>query len=431
MATIAVAGLWHQGTVLAACFADMGHSVRGIANDLAQARALAAAKPVVHEPKLNTILRRNIKAGRLTFTTDVTAALTGADFAYVAMDTPVGEDDSSDLSTILEAAEIVARAATGSLTIVVTAQVPVGTCDHITELVRQANPAVVCQVAYVPEYLQLGRAVDTFRQADRFVVAAHRPKVAQRVADLYRPLGRPILVTDVRSAEMGKHACNAFLAASISFINEIANLCDEVGADAGQVARIMKLDRRIGQYAFLGAGLGFAGGTLGREIRALQLVGREHGQPTPMMDAVWAVNESRARLPGERLRRIYGSLAGRQVGIFGLTYKAGTSTLRRSIALDIIAELVAAGVKVKAYDPLARLDEVEALPVFEACDNPYAVAIGADAIVLITEWAGIQNLDLGRLRMVMRRPVFIDTRNILDPATMRAAGFEYSSIGRG
>jgi UDPglucose 6-dehydrogenase len=240
-----------------------------------------------------------------------------------------------------------------------------------------------------------------------------------------------MVITDLRTAEMAKHACNAFLATSISFINEIADLCDEVGADALRVAQIMKLDRRIGKYAFLSPGLGFAGGTLGRETRTLQKLGRQWGCDTPMIDAVMTVNRERVRLVGQRLRKIYESLEGLRVCLLGLTYKPGTSTLRRSIALDIIRDLVTQGTSVRAFDPLARLDELADLPPFEPCSDPYTAAQGGDALVVVTDWDGIQDLDLPRLRAAMRRPVFIDTRNIFDPAQMTQVGFIYSGIGRG
>ncbi len=430
MANICVAGLWHQGAVVSACLADMGHRVRGVGDEGVVA-SLSHGEPVVHEPKLKAILRRNLRAGKLTYTSDYAEALQDAEFAYIAIDTPVGSQDEPDLSGILATARQIGRAVTGSATLVVTAQVPVGTCEHLVAIARDANPSATLDIAYVPEFLRLGTAVDTFRRADRFVVGADDPAVAERVAALYRPLGRPLVVTKLRTAEMAKHACNAFLATSISFINEIANLCSEVGADAVQVGEVMKLDRRIGRYAFLSPGLGFAGGTLGRELRALQKLGRNHGCETPMMDAVVAVNQARARLVGERLQRLLGRVEGLQVGVLGLTYKPGTSTLRRSIALDIIRDLVSRGTLVKAFDPLARLDEVAELPPFEVCPDPFAAAEGSDAVLLVTEWAGTRELDLPRLRSVMRRPVFIDTRNLFDPARMEQMGFVYSGVGRG
>ncbi len=431
MAKICVVGLWHQAAVVSACLADMGHLVHGVGDDVQAVASLNAARPLVHEPRLPAIMRRNLRAGRLRYSTDFGEALAGAEFAYIAIDTPVGPNDESELGPIFEAARSVAQAARGELVLIVSAQVPVGTCERVEALAREGNPVAVFRVAYVPEFLRLGTAVETFRRADRFVVGADDPGVAERIAALYRPIRRPVVVTDLRTAEMAKHASNTFLAASISFINEIADLCEEVGADALEVAKIMKLDRRIGRHAFLSPGLGFAGGTLGREIRALQTLGRQSGRETPMMDAVMAVNDARVRLVGQRLGQIYDSLQGLQVGVLGLTYKPGTSTLRRSGALEIIRDLTAQGAAVRAFDPLARLDEGLELPPFQACPDAYAVAEGSDALVLVTEWAGARTLDLHRLRAAVRRPVFLDTRNIFASEAMREAGFLYLGVGRG
>jgi len=431
LANICIVGLWHQASVISACLADIGHQVRGVGDDEKVVAALNAGESPVYEPKLRAIIRRNLRAGRLRYMTDYQEAIGGAEFAYLAIDTPLGPNDESDLSSIFDAARYVGQVMSGELILIVSAQVPVGTCERIAAIVREENPAAVFDVAYVPEFLRLGTAVDTFRRADRVVVGATDPTVAERIAGLYRPFGRPIVITNLRTAEMAKHASNAFLATSISFINEIASLCDEADADALLVAQIMKLDRRIGKHAFLNPGLGFAGGTLGREIRALQRLGRQHGRDTPIMDAVMTVNQARVRLVGQRLQRICDSLTGLQVGILGLTYKPGTSTLRRSIALDIIRDLVDRGASVKAFDPLARLDEVADLLSFESCPNPYIAAQGSDALVLVTEWAGIYDLDLPRLRAVMRRPIFVDTRNVFDPTEMIRIGFIYSGIGRG
>lgn len=431
MANICIAGLWHQATVVSACLADMGHSVFGVGDDEQVVASLNAAKPPVYEPKLETIIRRNLNAGRLTYTTDYYKALREAEFAFIAIDTPVGADDESDLSGIFESAQRIGRAAPERFILVITAQVPVGTCKQLAAIVREENPNTVFDVAYVPEFLRLGTAVDSFRRADRFVIGTDNPMAAKQIAELYRPLGRPMVITNLSTAEMAKHASNAFLATSISFINEMADLCDEVGADVSKVGQIMKLDQRIGKYAFLSPGLGFAGGTLGRELRVLQKLGQHHRRQTLLTDAVVDINQSRARLVGQRLQQTYGTLEGLRVGILGLTYKPGTSTLRRAISLDIIRDLNVHGASVKAYDPLARLEGSSDLPSFESCFDPYAAAQGSDALVLITEWAGIRNLDLPRLRAAMRRAVFIDTRNLFDPAEMQRVGFIYSGIGRG
>ena len=429
-ATICIAGLWHQGSVLSGCLADVGHRVRGVGSDPRVVAALQAGEPPVHEPKLPGVLRRNLRAGRLKYTTDYVEALAGAEFAYLAIDTPVDANDRSDLSSIFEAARAVGRAMSGNLVLCVTAQVPVGTCERLAEVVQEQRPRGVCEVVYVPEFLRLGTAVDAFRLADRFVIGAENRLVAERVAALYAPLARPTLFTTVRSAEMAKHACNTFLAASISFINEIADLCDAVGADALEVVGAMKLDRRIGRRAFLSPGLGFAGGTLGREVRALQQVGQEHNRATALMDATMSVNITRARLVGQRLRTVYASLAGLRVSVWGLTYKPGTSTLRRSVALEMIDDLLAQGATVRAFDPLANLGELPEAPRFTVCGDAYLAAEGSDALVLVTEWAGLRDLDLDRVRSSMRRPVFVDTGNVFDPIEMGCSGFVYFGVGR-
>ncbi len=427
---LCIIGCWHQATVLSACFAEMGHEVATVATDAAF-KLLAAGKSPVHEPRLNSMLRRNIKAGRLRFTTDYAEALAGAEFVFIAIDTPVDDQDQPELQSVLDAARQIGAHQASEFILCVTAQVPVGTCERLAEIVREGDSRRKCDVAYIPEFLRLGEAVETFFRADRFIIGAQERAVAERVAELYKPLGRPMLLVRLRSAEMAKHASNTYLATSISFINEISNLCDAVQADAIEVAAAMKLDRRIGPYAFLSPGLGFAGGTLGRDIRALQELGEQHGCSMLLMDSVMQINHERARLVEARLREIYGALQGLRVGILGLTYKPGTSTLRRSISLDIIASLNTQGAEVRAFDPLADLGSCGSLPKFVVAPDPYALADACDALVLVTEWAGIRDLDLPRIAFSMRKPVFIDSRNLFDPAKMAIAGFDYFGIGRG
>jgi len=429
MANICIVGLWHQGAVLSACLSDLGHKVCGV-DEQQLVDSLSRGEPAVHEPQLGELLRRNLKARRLEFTSDYATALRGADYAYISIDTPVDASDRSNLETIFAAAQRIADSRTGNLTLVITAQVPIGTCRKLAALVSEKNPVSPVRVAYVPEFLRLGAAVETFRQADRFVVGCDDQATALGLAELYRPLNRPVVTTDLASAEMAKHASNAFLATSISFINEISDLCEELGADATEVAKIMKLDRRIGPYAFLSPGLGFAGGTLGRELRALQELGSRSKLKTAVVDAAVTVNDSRAGLIARKLVKHYGSLKGLQVAILGLTYKAGTSTLRRAISLEIIRQLNQGRATVTAFDPLARLDEVPNLPPFKMCADVYEAGSDSDALVLVTEWDGIDSVDFERLRNVTRRPLFIDSRNILDPEMLRKAGFSYSGIGR-
>ena len=428
MANICVTGIWHQGAVVSACLADLGHHVHGVCEERTAA-ALNAGKPPVHEPLLPEIIQQNIRAARLGYSADYRVGLQGADFAFICTDTPVNMADESDLSSIYQIAENIGRNISNAISLCITAQVPCGTSEDLAKMVRSLSTHKI-SVAYIPEFLRLGTAVQTFREADRVVIGCNDPAISPSIAALYEPLGRPIVHTDIRSAEMAKHDSNAFLATSISFINEIAELCVPLHADALEVVRILKLDKRIGKYAFLSPGLGFAGGTLGREIRTLQKFGSSHRLSTHLMDAVWEINAQRALLVGRRLTTVLGSLTGRQIGILGLTYKAGTSTMRRAISLDIIRDLVQKGATIVAFDPLANLSEVPDLPPMRMVADPYQAAQGCTALVLVTEWAEIDSLDFARLRSGMSGDVFLDTRNLLDPARMVQAGFRYLGIGR-
>jgi UDPglucose 6-dehydrogenase len=430
MANICVTGIWHQGAVVSACLADLGNQIRGVCDNRETAASLNSGKPPVYEPFLSEIIKENFAAGRLEYTTEYKRGLDGAEFVFICTDTPVNMEDESDLSPIYKIAEDIGRNLTGDIVLCVTAQVPVGTSEELAETVRKLAPAHACTVAYIPEFLRLGIAVETFRNADRFVIGCEDLAVAPRIAELYKPLGCPIVNTDIRSAEMAKHAANAFLAMSISFINEIANLCEVLEADASEVAKILKMDKRIGKHAFLSPGLGFAGGTLGREIRALQKFGHNFRNATPLMDAIWQINAERYQLVGRRLTEVLGPLTGKKIGIWGLTYKAGTSTMRRAISLVIIRDLIKYGAHISSFDPLANLAEVTDLPSINFCTDPYEAAKGSSALVLVTEWAGMDKLDWAKVRYNMVDDIFLDTRNLLDPEQMGEAGFRYLGIGR-
>lgn len=449
MARICVVGQWHQGAVLAGCFADMGHDVVGVDTDAAVIEGLSAGRPPLHEPGLPELIGAGLAAGRLRFTTDFAAAVSGAELVYLSLDTPVGADDSPEMEPVLAAARAVGRAAPAGNDVVlcVTAQVTVGATNALRAAVEAELGAGRCQAAYIPEFLRLGTAIESFRGADRFIIGADDDALAERLASFYRPLGRPVVVMDVASAEMTKHASNAFLATSISFINEMADLCEEVGADVTRVAEAMKLDARIGPRAFLSPGLGFAGGTLGRDLRALQGMGARTGRATTLTDAVLAVNRNRAALVTGLLARLHGApgavgvagvagvaasgaLDGVRVTLLGLTYKAGTSTLRRSVALEIARELAAMGAEVRAFDPHADLSELDDEPPFQVCDTAADAAAGADAVVVTTAWPEFRELDLAALRDRVRRPDLVDTQNLFDPAAVAASGWSYYGVGR-
>jgi UDPglucose 6-dehydrogenase len=450
MARICVVGQWHQGTVLAGCFADMGHDVVGVDTDPAVIEGLSAGRPPLHEPGLPELIEAGLNAGRLRFTTDFADALAGAELVYLSLDTPVGADDRPEMEPVLAAARAVGQSAPEGEDVVlcVTAQVPVGATYALAAAVEAELGAGRCQAAYIPEFLRLGTAIESFRDADRFIIGADDDALAERLASLYRPLGRPVVVMDVASAEMTKHASNAFLATSISFINEMADLCEEVGADVTRVAEAMKLDARIGPRAFLSPGLGFAGGTLGRDLRAIQELGAGTGRATTLTDAVLAVNRNRAGLVTSLMARLHGAagveaavgvaggaagvgaLEGVRATLLGLTYKAGTSTLRRSVALEIARELAAMGVEVRAFDPHADLSELDDEPPFQVCHSAADAVDGADAVVVTTAWPEFRDLDLAALRDRVRRPALVDTQNLFDPVAVAASGWSYYGVGR-
>jgi UDPglucose 6-dehydrogenase len=429
MARICVVGDWHQATVVGACLAEVGHEVRGAVGSADVAERFNAGQPPVHEPDLPVLMQRGLDAGRLSYTAVLGDALRHAEFVVLALDTPVGDDDAPRLDVVVDAAQQVGRALEGDTVLIVTAQVPAGTCERLRQYVAGRSGYEV-GLAYVPEFLRLGRAVHTFMNADRFVIGCDDDDTAAAVAAVYAPLGRPQIRMSVSSAEMAKHACNAFLAVSISLANELADLCGEAGADIDDVTRAMRLDPRIGEHAYLNAGLGFAGGTLGRDLRALQGLGRLHGLSTAVVDAAYDVNRTRAKLVHRLLRTAYDEVRGLHVGVLGLTYKPGTSTMRRSIALEIIRDLVARGATVAAYDPLADMADVVDPPPFVRARDPYAAAAGADALVLVTPWDGLADVDMRAMAAQMRRPVLIDTHNHFEPDALVAIGFRWLGVGR-
>jgi UDPglucose 6-dehydrogenase len=424
---ICVTGIWHQGAVVAACLADLEHDVVGLCDPVA-ARRLAAGEPLVHEPELPELLRAGLASGRLRFTSDAGDALRGAELVFLSTDTPVGDDDSPELESVYALAETIRDGIGGDIVLCVSAQVPVGTTSALAATVAGNAAGHRCAGVYVPEFLRLGEAVRTFREADRFVVGAADEEAGARVAALLEPMGRPVVRTDINSAEMAKHASNAYLATSISFMNEIADICGVVGADAAQVAAILKLDKRIGSHAYLSPGLGYAGGTLGRELRVLQEIGTRERRPTQLTDAVVAVNDARPVLVTRQLRSALGGLEARKIAVHGLAYKSGTSTLRRAISIAIVKSLVEGGATVAASDALADFDEAEELiGSVDLYRDPHDAASGSDALVVFAHEA-TPALDFARLNRIMRGDVILDARSSLRPTEVRSAGLRYASL---
>lgn len=428
---ICAIGIWHLGSVVSACLADLGCFVVGLDKDPERVRDLNSGIPPIFEPGLKELITNNINSGRLSYTTDLSHALKGCDFALITFDTPVDENDVVDLSPIFDTSIELARYLENGSIIIVSSQVPVGTCEQIKSAVKQNNPYLDFDIAYSPENLRLGQAIDYFKSPDRIVIGADSESTLDRVESLFDVIPAPKLRMNLRTAEMTKHAINAFLATSISFANEIANLCDELGADALKIAEALKSESRIGPKLPLLPGLGFAGGTLARDLKILKNLGESSGCETPLITGVLRVNQQQNWLVLRKLQKIYGSIENLTVGILGLTYKAGTSTLRRSAALEIIKDLTSSGAIVKAYDPKVDLAELQQYQEFEFHSDPYAVAKGADALVIVTDWPEFKNLDFDLIKSSMKKPVLIDARNMLRNERLASKGFIYSGVGTG
>jgi len=428
---VCVIGIWHLGSVYSACLAELGYSVVGVDRDQNRVENLNKGVPPLFEPGLGELIAKNIRLNRLIYTVDLRDAVAGASLVFIAFDTRVDEKDEVDLSEVYDTAAQIAECLEDGSIIIVSSQIPVGTCEEIKLQIRQKRPSLDFDVACVPENLRLGQAIDRFMNPERIVIGADNVNTLDRVEAFFSVMKAPKIRMNLRSAEMTKHALNAFLATSISFINEIANLCDEVGADALRVAEALRLDSRIGPKAMLKPGLGFAGGTLARDLKVLQKLGGKAGYPTRLINGVLEVNQQQNRMITGKLLKIYGSLQNLTVGVLGLTYKAGTSTLRRSASLEIIKDLTDRGAKVKAYDPKADLQETQGHREFEFCSDPFEVARGSDALVFVTDWPEFKELDFSRVKSLMKKPVVVDAQNMLDAERLIQMGFVYLGVGRG
>ncbi|MBI3635057.1 MAG: UDP-glucose/GDP-mannose dehydrogenase family protein [Candidatus Rokubacteria bacterium] len=430
MSDVCVIGLWHQGVVGAACLADLGHDVVAADSDAARVARLAAGRAPLFEPGLDDLVAAGLAAGRLRFTTDVAGAARGRPYVLLMFDTPVNERDESDLGEVLAAAAAIAPGLAPDAAVLVTAQVPVGTCDRLAGIMREKSPHGRFGIAYSPENLRLGQAIERFRHPALPVLGGDAATLA-RIETLLAPLGARWERVSLRTAEMVKHALNAFLAVSVCFGNELGNLCDEVGADGQRVAEVLRLEPRVGPKAMLTPGLGFSGGTLARDVQTLRGLGDRTGLDTALLDGAWQANLAQNRLVVRKLAKVFGSLRDVPVAVLGLTYKPDTSTLRRSAALEIIADMTAQGARIAAHDPRADRDELARHPEFRFCDDPYAAATGARALVIVTAWPEYRELDLDRLKRAMAEPVIIDTANMLDAERATSKGFRYLDVGRG
>jgi UDPglucose 6-dehydrogenase len=430
VAKIAVVGAGYVGLVTGACFADLGNEVVCVDIDVDRIGMLRRGEMPIYEPGLEELVARNAAAGRLEFTTSYPAAVAGAEFAIIAVGTPSGVSGEADMRYCETAARSIANSMTGPLIIVNKSTMPIGAGDTILSIaereLRGAHPVhVVCN----PEFLREGAAVTDFFAPDRIVLGSNDREAADRVAELYRPLKAQVLITDVRTAEMVKYASNAFLATKISFINEIAAICEQLGADVAQVAQGMGHDRRIGR-SFLDAGLGFGGSCFPKDVRALEYMASTHGCHPQLLRAVMEINRDVRRTVVQKLRIALGSLSGRTVGILGLAFKPNTDDMREAPSIEIIHLLQNEGAAIRAFDPAAMAGARGLLSSVSFAADPYDLAHGCDALVLVTEWNEFKELDMPRIRRAMRTPLLFDARNIYDPDEMTALGFQYFGIGR-
>jgi UDPglucose 6-dehydrogenase len=431
---IAMIGTGYVGLVSGACFSDFGHDVTCVDRDSDKIDALHRGVMPIFEPGLDDLVHRNVRGGRLSFTTDLAAGVADAEAVFIAVGTPSRRGDGhADLSYVFGAAEEIARALTGPAVVVTKSTVPVGTGDEVERIIRETAPEATAWVVSNPEFLREGAAIEDFKRPDRIVVGTESDDAAEIMREIYRPLylnRAPLLFTSRRTAELTKYAANAFLATKITFINEIADLCEVVGADVQDVARGIGLDNRIGSK-FLHAGPGYGGSCFPKDTLALLKTAEDQQTPLRIVESVVAVNEARKRAMGRKvIQALGGEARGKIVALLGLTFKPNTDDMRDAPSLSIVQALQDAGAQVRGYDPEGIEQARPLMPGVEFHTSPYAAAAGADAVVLITEWDVLRALDLERLARTMAEPVFVDLRNVYPPEDAVAAGLRWFGVGR-
>ncbi len=431
MKQICVIGVGYVGLVTAACFADLGNRV--IALDVNEKRIENLKNNImpIYEPGLEELVARNVRAGRLFFTTQYEEGLRDTEFVFIAVGTPSGSDGEADMQYVAAAARSIAEKMTAPLIIINKSTVPVGTGDWVADIVKKSQKQVIpFSVVSCPEFLREGSAISDFTNPHRIVLGSTDRDAAEKVAHLHLSLRAPIIVTDLRTAEMIKYASNAFLATKISFINEMANICEALGADVKEVAVGMGYDARIGKQ-FLDAGLGYGGSCFPKDVLALAHMADENGRHPQLLHAVMEINQDRRAMAVKRLRQMTGGFDGKTVGLLGLAFKPNTDDMRDAPAVDIARAVMKEGAKVRAYDPVAMEVAAPVIPEVKMCADPYEVAEKCDVLVIVTDWNEFKALDLSRIRELMRSPNIFDGRNIYDPDKVIGLGFNYYGVGRG
>jgi len=432
---IAIIGTGYVGLVSGVCLSDFGHDVTCIDKAVDKIAQLNRGEVPIFEPGLSELIQKNVAAGRLHFTTEIETPVAAADVVFLAVGTPSRKSDGhADLTYVFAAAREVAAAVRGFTVIVTKSTVPVGTGDQLERIIREANPDADVAVVSNPEFLREGAAIDDFMAPDRVVVGMNDDRARTIMADVYGaldPVRHPVLFTSRRTAELTKYAANAFLALKLAYINEIADLCEQVGANVQDVSRGMGLDSRIG-LKFLNAGPGYGGSCFPKDTLALVKTAQDHNAPIRLIETIVGINETRKRAMARKVERaLGGDLRGKTIGILGLTFKPDTDDIRESPALSIVQALLDKGAILKAFDPEGMPAARQAMPELSYERDVDAVADDADALVIITEWKQFRSLDLPQLKARMKQPVLIDLRNIYTPADVRGHGFVYESVGRG
>jgi len=432
---VAMIGTGYVGLVSGACFADFGHEVTCVDKDTGKIAALGRGEVPIYEPGLTAMVAANARAGRLKFTGDLAAAVKNAEAVFIAVGTPSRRGDGhADLSFVYDAAREIAAALDGFTVVITKSTVPVGTGDEVERIVREARPDADVAVVSNPEFLREGAAIRDFKHPDRIVIGTVDERARELMRELYRPLylnRAPILFTERRTAELTKYAANAFLATKITFINEITDLAEKVGADVQEIARGIGLDNRIGEK-FLHAGPGYGGSCFPKDTVALLKTGQDYDAPLRVVEAVVAVNDARKRAMARKVSAaLGGELRGKTVAVLGLTFKPNTDDMREAPSIPLITALQDMGAAVRAYDPEGMQQAKAHVSNVTFCDDAYACAQGASALVIVTEWEQFRALDFERLKAAMARPLLVDLRNIYAPEEVRRAGFAYESVGRG
>ncbi|MEM6413473.1 MAG: UDP-glucose/GDP-mannose dehydrogenase family protein [Pseudomonadota bacterium] len=431
---VAIVGTGYVGLVSGACFADFGHTVVCVDKDQSKIEMLERGEIPIFEPGLDALVAENVQAGRLSFTDDLQIASEDAEAIFIAVGTPSRRGDGfADLSYVYAASEEIAKTITDYTVVVTKSTVPVGTGGEVEAIIRRINPDADFSVVSNPEFLREGAAIDDFKRPDRVVVGAEEERARDIMRELYRPLfinETPILFTNRTTSELIKYAANAFLATKITFINEMADICEQVGGDVQEVARGIGLDKRIGSK-FLHAGPGYGGSCFPKDTQTLVQMAEQAGAPTKIVEAVVDINNKRkTNLINRVLKACGGDLKNKTIALLGLTFKPNTDDMRDAPSLDLVPALQKAGAHVKSFDPAGMDEARKLLSEIEYCHGPYDTMDGADAVVLLTEWDEFRALDFKRVKDLLRAPIFVDLRNVYPPVMMREEGFEYHSIGR-